>query len=386
MSIGAAIALAAIACAAPLSAEGPDLSALGPRPLYSAAEAALRRAAVLADRARYATVGASGCEFATIREALAAIGDGRIICLMDPVHREAGIAIGRDVSIVGFGAGASVLEAAASAEEATDRVLSVATGAHVRLSGLTIRHGRIAEIPRRAGGISNSGELELEDCAVLENIATYGVGVWTEGRLAMRRCVIAGNRGKKRPPADEYAAGDCGGRGSGLRVEVGGSALLIDCLIAYNEAPQAGGALHVSCGGSARLVNCTLYGNTAGQRGGGIDLAGGKLELERCTIAGNTSAGKGQAFFNRGEVSMRGCLLASKAGSAYFLSADGGGEPGRGYFVVNEGNFCESGGLPGAAEGRAELGPLADNGGPVWTALPPPASPATGYGARPAGP
>jgi hypothetical protein len=294
------------------------------------------------------TVGVTGCDYPDIATALRDAPSGiRRFYLIDPRYRVSGLVIRRDAALIGFGSRDTVLEAAATPGEAGNGVITIEAGAHVFISGVTIRAGRVMDVPRRGGGVSNSGFLFMEDCAVIENQATYGVGVWTEGRLEMRHCVIAGNRSLRRPQPDEYMAVDCGGKGGGLRVEKDGYATLDDCLIAYNEATDAGGALHVSCEGTARLVNCTLYGNKAKARGGAVDSAGGELELVRCTVAGNTSGGKGQAIFHRGRLSLVGCLLSDNgSGKAYFLAADNGGEFGKGEFLRNEGNFDDTGSLP----------------------------------------
>ncbi len=351
-----------------------------PSPPLDPAEAAARRAAILAAPGGYKIVGA-GREFPTIRAALAAPDDGRrIICVMDAVHREAGIRVSGIVTIIGFGAGETVLEAAASAEEATDRVLEVAAGGQAYVRGLTLRGGRITAVPRRGGGVANSGELLMEDCAIVENRATYGVGVWTEGKLTLRRCVIARNKGLKRPPADQYAGVDCGGGGAGLRIEKGGQALVENSLIAFNEAVSAGGGLHVSCEGRARLVDSVLFGNVAAGRGGGVDLAGGILELERCGIAGNRAREKGQALFNRGKLSLRACLLAAEAGGAYFLGEDKGGEFGVGELLANEANYCQSGPLAGAAGGDPGPLRLVEPRPGRWSLALGKASPAAGFG------
>ena len=380
---GAAGAAAGGATAFPPDGKAPSQPVL-PRVAFSPAEAALRRAAVLAHPERYVTIGAEPAEFRTLKEALAAPDDGRrTFVLTDPVHREEGTRIGRDLTLCGFGAGESVLEAAASAAEAKGRVLEVERGASVLLAGLTVRNGRIMDVPRRAGGIANSGTLSMEDCAVSGNVATYGVGVWTEGRLRMLRCAVTGNVGRPRPQPDQYKGVDDGGAGAGLRIEKGGFALVEDCLIAWNEAPTAGGGVQLCCEASARLVDTTIFGNRAGVCGGGVNQSGGSLTLEACSIAGNRAAAKGQAFFHRGRLKMSGSLIAAEAGLAYFLSTDKGGDVGRGILELNEGNFCESGELPGAATGKLGVLLLADSGGALPVLALPEGSPARGYGARP---
>lgn len=305
------------------------------------------------------------------------------ICLMDAVHRESGIVIRGRVELFGFGASETVLEAAARPEEAEDRVLRVEAGASLYLSGLTVRGGQPSDRLLNGGGIANYGSLVIEDCAVIDNRSSAGAGIWTAGPLEIRRSVIAANRTVMRPAADASAGVGCQGSGAGIKVDKPGRAVLEDCLIAGNDSRKGGGGLHVACETEVSLLRCTLYGNTARTRGGGIDLSGGTLVLDSCTLAGNVSAGKGFALYNRGRLHLSGCLLAGGPGAAYFRAVNAGGEFGTGILETNEGNFCQSGNVPGAASGDPGPLVLADNGGPVWTALPAPTSPALGFGAAP---
>jgi len=302
-----------------------------------------------------ATVGSSGCDYPDIATALreAPHGISRFY-LLDQVNQVSGLRIQRDASLIGFGARRSVLEGAAIPGQAVDGVVIIDPGVRVSITGVTIRAGKVVDVPRRGGGVRNSGTLFMEDCAILENQATYGVGVWTDGHLEMRHCVVAGNQSLRRPQSDEYKAVDCGEKGGGIRVAKDGYAMLDSCLIAYNKAGDAGGAIHISCEGTARLVECTLHGNSAKKRGGALDLAGGQIELIRCTITGNSSGGMGQAIFHRGRMSIVDCLLSENGqGKAYYLATDKGGEYGKGIFDLNEGNFDDTGSLPLSATGNS---------------------------------
>lgn len=353
-------------------------------PLPCRSDPALRGdpAYVLAHRESFVTVGREGCEFPSLAEALARDPDGRTtLCVMDPVHREGGVKLGGKVEILGFGAAATMVEAAARPEDAVACVFEILPGSRVLLSGITIRGGNNTEGMRFGGGIVNNGDLTIEDCAVVENIATAGAGVWSTGPLRIRRSLVAANRIIHRPAAEEAAAIGCRGAGSGLKIDAGCLALMEDCLVAWNSSIKGGAGMHVSCEAEARLSGCVIYGNVAGGRGGGIELAGGRLSLDRCTIAGNEANGGGKALFNRGLLSITGSLVASEHPTAYLRATDGGGDIGIGTLLVNEANYCQSGGLPGAATGEPGALRLGDSGGAAWTLLPEPGSPARGYGA-----
>ncbi|HOX13458.1 MAG TPA: right-handed parallel beta-helix repeat-containing protein [Spirochaetia bacterium] len=385
MRARSALIALALVCAV-LTSTDAQTAAPAPLPLPSAIHPLLARgrAAILESPGTLITVGRVGCRFPTLKAALEASPGGNArICLMDTVHRESGIVIRGNVEIFGFGAVGTVLEAAARPEEAGDRVIRVEEGACLYLSGLTVRGGRPSDRLRNGGGIANYGRLVIEDCAVIDNQSSAGAGIWSAGPLEIRRSVIAANRTVPRPAADATAAVGCQGSGAGIKVDKPGSARIEDTLIAWNASLKGGGGLHVACETEVRLSRCTIFGNSSKTRGGGIDLAGGTLILERCTVAGNVSTGKGFAVHNRGRLSLSGCLLAGEYGTAYYRAVDSGGEFGSGALVLNEGNYCQSGNLPGSAVGDPGPLVLADHGGPVWTVLPDPSSPARGYGAGP---
>lgn len=330
----------------------------------------------------FVTVGREGCEYRSLGDALARPFDGRTrICVMDRVLRECGIRIAGKVEIYGFGAEATTIEGADRSENAGAHVFETAQGSHVLLAGLTIRAGNNLEGFRFGGGVVNRGSLVIEDCAIVENIATAGAGIWSSNRLEMRRSLVASNRVIPRPPHEEAAAIGCRGAGGGMKIDTTSYVQMEDCLVAWNTSIKGGAGIHVSCETEAFLSNCTVFGNSAGGRGAGIELAGGRLTLERCTIAGNEGRERGRALFNRGRLSMTGCLLASEYGAAYFLALDGGGDVGTGILMRNERNYCQSGGIPGAVIGAPGKLVLSNHGSPVWTVRPAADSPARGFGA-----
>lgn len=312
------------------------------------------------------TVGAAGCDVTRLQEAVRLAEPGRnVIVLMDPVHTEAGIVVDRDVSIRGFGAGKTVLQAAAGPQEAEDRVLVIQEGVRATVSSLTIRHGNPREPLRCGGGVQNFGDLVLEDCVVCDNAAVYGVGIWNRGRLLMRRCTVSGNQGLRRTTAEVKSAEGCTGSGAGIKNEPHAELSCEDCTIWGNSAQRRGGGLFVSCESTARLVNCTVSGNRSVYEGGGIHVRG-DAELVHCTIAFNQSSRQGGGIFNIGRLDLVCCLVAgNRVGD--FVSGVGAGIYGEGRLERNEHNLVADGSLEGCLAGDALLEPLAANGGTTAT-------------------
>lgn len=307
------------------------------------------------------TVGAAGCDVTRLQEAVRLAEPGHdVIVLMDPVHTEAGIVVDRDVSIRGFGAGRTVLQAAAGPQEAEDRVLVVREGVRASVSCLTIRHGNPRVPLRCGGGVQNFGDLVLEDCAVCDNAAVYGVGIWNRGRLVMRRCSVSGNQGLRRTTAEVKSAEGCTGSGAGIKNEPHAELLCEDCTIWGNFAQRRGGGLFVSCESTARLVNCTIRYNSSRREGGGIHVRG-DAELERCTIVRNQSGRQGGGIYNLGRLDLVACLIADNSVADY-AAGFGAGIYGQGQVGRNERNWVGDGSLPGALAVDPLLGPPEDVG------------------------
>jgi hypothetical protein len=185
-----------------------------------------------------------------------------------------------NLTIVGAGAGQTIIQAAFSAGQ-TDRLLHVANGASLTLSGLTLEDGNSADSlvdPGEGGGIlADAGStLDIENCALTDNTAPGT----TQSGLTL-------------PVA-----------GFGGAILSYGSLTISDSTIANNSAVATGGGVTVH-GGPFTLQNSTFESNTVNKgyestNSGGIVAFGGGLELEEtaatiegCSFLSNTAAGTG---------------------------------------------------------------------------------------------
>ncbi|MTI67444.1 MAG: hypothetical protein FH753_12740 [Firmicutes bacterium] len=328
---------------------------------------------VFINKDKYITVGAVDCDYKTIKKALASKNENRnIIYIMDKIHTESGIEIFKDITICGFGKENTIIQAADKLKLSEDRVFLINKKANVKLKGLTIRHGKITEIPRGGGGIKNLGKLVIEACEISHNKATYGVGINNKGYLYINRSVIAKNIGIKRPLKDTLSGVDCGGSGGGLNVERGSEAVIKNSLIIDNESVANGGGIHVNCEGKAKLINCTIARNKGGKQGGGVSVRG-HLELIHCTITENDSRFKlGCGVFVMGKIDMFATLIINNKYSNFILG-EGAGYYGKGILDKSEYNFIgdiKNSKLKGVTYCISEdikLYPLQDNGGSTKT-------------------
>jgi len=147
-------------------------------------------------------------------------------------------AAGADVRILGEDRATTLLDGSTGSA-----VVTVAAGASVALSGLTVTNG---SNPSDGGGVVNRGTLALSDCAVEGNRGFNAGGILNDGgSLTLSRSTVRNNEAT-------------GGGGGGIIND--GTLDVFDSTLEGNRAFNAGALL--ALGGTARLTNCTLSGNT----------------------------------------------------------------------------------------------------------------------------
>ncbi|HEX4794527.1 MAG TPA: choice-of-anchor Q domain-containing protein [Humisphaera sp.] len=277
------------------------------------------------------------------------------------------------------------------------------------LSGMTLTGGNNDE---NGGGIENDGALTLSSVTLTGNHAAEvfgsGGGIQNNGTATLISCNISGNTG------DYYGAG--GG------IDNNGTMTVTDCTISGNASGHSGDGGGINSAGPITLTGCTISGNTGGANGGGgcIELLN-VATLTNCTIAANTDVGAGINFYappgtlltvndctvsgntaggivnyvladpNGGANSLGGeCDVANTiiAGNTAANDPDTNGAfKSLGFNLI--GDVGDSTGWKstdrtgtGATPLNADLGPLADNGGPTPTMLPLSGSPAIDHGSN----
>lgn len=182
-----------------------------------------------------------GCDYGSIAAAVAGVGEGGTIDVLDAEHTESGIVIDKDVTIAGLGASDTIVQAHSLPGEAAGRVFEVADGVEATIRDLMVRHGRVSASPAHGGGVLNHGALTL------------------------RRVLLTANEA-----VGEYGYYGGPARGGGLYSD--GSLLIVDSTVSTNlvqggEGYATGGAGEggglFANEGSARLVNVTVSGNGA---------------------------------------------------------------------------------------------------------------------------
>jgi hypothetical protein len=248
-------------------------------------------------RAGAVSVCASGCDFTTIRAAIesASVPAGSLIQVLDGVHTEGGVLVDKDVTIEGLGPQATIVQAHAQPEQATERVFFIAPGATVNIRGMTIRHGNPTSEPESGGGIRNEGTLTLESVIVCDNSGSAGGGILNDGTITLTNCTVRDN--VSRGGAVHYIECKTGG---GLK-NLSGQMTLINSTVQNNHAEAKGGGIHVACKGTLTLINSTISRNQTARSGGGVFL-NGVGQFTNSTISQNQArTGGGVAMEGSGE-------------------------------------------------------------------------------------
>jgi CSLREA domain-containing protein len=280
-----------------------------------------------------------------------------------------------NLTIAGAGAATTIIDGAASS-----RVFQVALSKTVTMSGLTVRNGADAG----GAGIFALGNLTLNDVVVTANAAmgAGGAGIRGGGSLTLNGCTVSANVGT-----------DQGG------AIFGGSPVIIDrSTIRGNMTPDQGGGIFSD--GPLTITNSTIADNmSTGDQGGGIFIENGDLTVVNCTISGNTATDGGGGIFNNPPIGTANAVRIINATITANTGSGGGGistfDPGvitlRNALVagnssasapdlsgmVNSEGYNLIGSIDGATIAGdttgnlvgqpANLGPLADNGGPTLT-------------------
>ncbi|MEM1093376.1 MAG: choice-of-anchor Q domain-containing protein [Bacteroidota bacterium] len=317
------------------------------------------------------TVCASGCSHTTLAAAIAAAGAGETIELQTAVHTEQGITINKNLTIQGLGTVQTILQASASYDTATNRVLRVTAASTVTLRDLTIRHGKLESFQGKGAGIYNQGRLTLLRCRVDDNLmhdeasSAHGGALYNEGTLTIDTCRFKGNIND--------ASGGLGGaifnKGSGVLT-------ISNSLFWQNEiqgSSNKGGAIYAN--GTTTITNTTFYQNRAPEfkgEGAAIFANSGTMTINHSTISNNTATGfkaeAGGIFKNNATVTLRNTILANNSG-------DTGGQDCQGTITSADFNLIENlagctldGTTTNTITGQdPQLTTFANHGGPTQT-------------------
>ena len=297
------------------------------------------------------------------------------------------------------GPGALTVQRSAAVGTPFFRVVNVSSGT-VMISGLTISNGSGVDGAiggpnpgAPGGGIYNAASLTIANCTITGNQtgaggsnagATGGVGgdgggIYNSGTLTILNSTVSNNKGGQGGNGGSTGTGGKGGSGGGIANT--GTLTMVNSTISGNQAGNGGNAGSSGTGGvggdggailseTGTIDDCTISGNQAGDggmagdngtassgQGGGIykGTVGPVLNIRNSIIDGNSSPTEPDIS---GTVNSQDYNLIGNTSGATFTGTTT-------HDIVNL---------------SANLGLLANNGGPTETMLPLPGSPAINAG------
>ena len=253
------------------------------------------------------TVCPSGCDYARVTEAIAAVDSGGTVQIRAGTY-EGGVAIDKTLRLQGAGASQTIIGGGVPA-------VAVASGVQVTMQGLAV----VGD----SQGVVNEGALTLQETAVRTTLNGYlgGAGILNTGTLTVRHSTISGSRatgirtdGGVVTVTDSVISHNATGSqlyGGGLAIG-GGSVTVSDSTISDNFAGVGGG---IATGGILVVRGSTISGNTAFYCGGGIATSGATTILDTL-VTGNSAlvfGGAGIARFS-GELTLRDSTVTGNSG------------------------------------------------------------------------
>ena len=210
------------------------------------------------------------------------------------------------------------------------RIASVASGAALTLTDLTLENGQEAH----GSAVLNKGTLVLRDDAISGDEAPAGPG--TSGGA------IENEAGASLTVLDSTISKDKADEGGAI--DSRGALAILNSTIAQNSA-TSGGGLFVSGAEATTIANATIAGNTATGQGGNVDFASTPVRIKDSILAAGEAV-EGKDCHLEGAIESQGYNLSDAA-------------------IPEECGLTATGDREAVAD--LQLGPLAANGGATRT-------------------
>jgi hypothetical protein len=246
------------------------------------------------------------------------------------------------------------------------------------ITGSTISGNAASGTGDSGGGINNGGMLTITGSTVAGNTSSQsGGGIDNSGTLTITGSTINGNSTTSLQGPTGGGIRNHGGVLTILNSTINGNSVTGGTNIAANQFGGLGGGLMNQAlgpaGGVMKIINSTISGNSATgllANGGGIDTeSGSATTLVNTTITNNSASGEsslGGGVRNGGTVNIANTIIAGNSApeapdcANSFMS--------QGYNLIGNSAGCTGFTATGDQLNKnPQLGPLANNGGPMQT-------------------
>lgn len=218
--------------------------------------------------------------------------------------------------IVIAGAGAAALDA-----QSGNRILQIAVGSELGLTGLVLRNGSCFGTDD-GGALLNHGTLVAEDCEFVANSsADRGGALWNGGKATLGGCRFEDNQsghdgGSIANTGELTAVGcffhKCNSSAGAVVLDNTGTANLLTCWIERSQhAPSntVGATIENESGATLGITNSMLFLNVA--RGGAVLDSGGVATLRHCSLFGSSGSILDSLRSEGGVLNIGHCMILS---------------------------------------------------------------------------
>ena len=239
-----------------------------------------------------------GVVYCGVSYAVIDAADGDTVSISGHSYNETLWISGQEITLAGAGEGVTVLDGAGLGQ----RVVWLANGSVVTITGMTIQNGQEANVNGGGGILSEHSDLTLIDVTLFNNSATSAEGGGLKNRygtVVLSHTTVASNTAST--------------NGGGLAVSSTGASLtLINSTVISNVSlTGAGGAIYA--GRPLTMIDSDVISNTAQTGGGGIYVYLTTATLTGVTIQDNAvieADKRGGGIYNSGTVHMSGGTIA----------------------------------------------------------------------------
>ena len=252
----------------------------------------------------------SGRDYTTISAAVADANPDDIIRIDAGTYTER-LTISKNLSIIGAGAGETIVQAAAESHVAGGRVFYIVHSlTDILLSDMTIRHGNVTGRSVSGGGVEARSPITIRNCEVVDNRVVAGGGsgggIYADAGLVLENCLIA--RNQYISTEDRQSAG--GGVFSSSRTTMIINSTIYDnqlsTTVANRNQTLRGGGISIRQVFNEQdvgIFNSTIVYNSNDREGGGLVLdnitSSNGIELVNNIVLNNVSDSDDADIFTR---------------------------------------------------------------------------------------
>jgi hypothetical protein len=265
--------------------------------------------------------------------------------------------INRNTTINGPGSSSLTVQRSTAGGTGNFAVFEVANGNTANFSGMTVSNG-VASLG--AGIYLNNNAISSISRVVVSGNSGSGIYADNNSSLTLIESTVTGNTGAP-----------------GIFADNGSSVSITRSTVSFNTNAAGNGGGILNSSGIVTLTNSTVAGNTASGDGGGIDNQSGTFNLYNSTVAAN-SAGSvtglgGGIFYSGGSINLLNTIVAANSASSGRDVSSTSNFSSLGHNLISR-TDGSAGGWAGsdltgtnASPLSAQLGALANNGGPTKT-------------------